>query len=547
MKLLKLAIKGQYKSLRDQVFDFSAASGHLIALIGLNGAGKSQLLELLSEVFSFIERVVRGDFRSREALPFDIHLEYELAGDGVDEGGRLYRIDIGQKGVKSECNAENVGWSSCSLLDAFRGVRIVGYSSGQNENVQLAFLKNCVQFYDVMKVRAGRRKLLANAQDEDVVESINRRFVRRYPGIFSQGDIQNFVSITERDTAIPSCSFLDYDCSALILAALGMLPENELIELFPDVSNVCPQTVVFRYDLRSAPFEEDSVRDIQQLLRLAGDAGVTGLCSRSDDATFDDTGLNYLSTDIEINFGDNEVKRRFRELYFDGPVSFFEKMYKLQLLGVAGWQGADKKNLRRDAFFGNVKKPLKTKLPFSVVKMSLAGEGGPIEFDDLSDGESQLVQVIGAIRLYRDRNCLFILDEPETHLNPSWRTNFHSRLLHALGSNSQSQALISTRSPFLISSISKENVYKFERKPDPGLIMSQCQSQTYGASFEVLIKQHFGLLSMISATAVDDVKAHLSNEGLTGNQRLEWVESSLGDSMEKAYLLRRLRTDVASD
>ncbi len=46
MRLFSLSLCGSYKGLKDQFFDFSYAQGNAF---GLNGSGKSQLLELIGE------------------------------------------------------------------------------------------------------------------------------------------------------------------------------------------------------------------------------------------------------------------------------------------------------------------------------------------------------------------------------------------------------------------------------------------------------------------------------------------------------------------
>ena len=81
MKLIRLTLSGEYKGLRDQTFDFHATSDGVVALIGLNGSGKSQLLELIAETFAYLERRQRSDFRVRARLPFSVSVAYELAGD----------------------------------------------------------------------------------------------------------------------------------------------------------------------------------------------------------------------------------------------------------------------------------------------------------------------------------------------------------------------------------------------------------------------------------------------------------------------------------
>lgn len=71
MKLKKLQIHG-YKNLND-TYSFENSNGY-IALIGLNGSGKSNLLEAISIVF---DRMVN---KNVSGIPFDYEIEYELNG-----------------------------------------------------------------------------------------------------------------------------------------------------------------------------------------------------------------------------------------------------------------------------------------------------------------------------------------------------------------------------------------------------------------------------------------------------------------------------------
>ncbi|MFL7025220.1 ATP-binding cassette domain-containing protein [Enterovibrio norvegicus] len=76
MRLVSLSLQGQYKGLKDQAFDFAESQGQVIALVGLNGSGKSQLLELIGECFAYIERAQRRDFKVKKGLNFGFILEY---------------------------------------------------------------------------------------------------------------------------------------------------------------------------------------------------------------------------------------------------------------------------------------------------------------------------------------------------------------------------------------------------------------------------------------------------------------------------------------
>lgn len=45
---------------------------------------------------------------------------------------------------------------------------------------------------------------------------------------------------------------------------------------------------------------------------------------------------------------------------------------------------------------------------------------GSLTFRELSEGEQQLLTVVGLLRFTSETESLFLLDEPDTHLNPAW-------------------------------------------------------------------------------------------------------------------------------
>lgn len=81
-------------------------------------------------------------------------------------------------------------------------------------------------------------------------------------------------------------------------------------------------------------------------------------------------------------------------------------------------------------------------------------------FDQLSEGEKQLLAVIGAITLTNQSNNLVLLDEPDTHLNPHWSWDYPSMLKSAFHEQQQqwSTTLMATHDPVMISGMVKEQV-----------------------------------------------------------------------------------------
>ncbi|OOW73092.1 hypothetical protein Xmar_14215 [Xanthomonas axonopodis pv. martyniicola] len=68
-------------------------------------------------------------------------------------------------------------------------------------------------------------------------------------------------------------------------------------------------------------------------------------------------------------------------------------------------------------------------------------------------------------------------------------------------------------------------------------------SETFGASFDVLIKKHFDLKAAISDTAISEIRSKLDSSQMSTHQKIAWLTESLGDSMERSYLIKRLGSE----
>lgn len=544
MRLLSFELIGEYKGLANQQFDLSAAPGNVIALIGLNGSGKSQFMELIAESFAYLERRKRIDFKASNTLIYRFILAYEWGDDNLTPRTRyIVRLEP-DNSISISSSTQSADFDPSLVQCALKDLplpRLIGYASGLNENLQRSFMRNALQYFDVMQTRFRRRTELARPNvDEEHFERINYKYQRRHPGIFGAppASISDSPAQTlESDTPLPNLLFLDYDCTNLLIAALGLLKDEDRNDLWPEVRFRHPRKVTIRYDLRRAPVEQDSIADIKQLIRAVGEHCILGLTSKTTDEQYDLYELDYLYAEINIDFSNFNITEMLRETYLE-PSVFFWKLYKLQLLGAGKWSPDVRKVLRNDSLNSHIKKPLKGKLPLTVVELELSDGQSCASIDDLSDGEAQLLYTIGAVKLFSVAETLFIFDEPETHLNPSWRTRYHLDLERA-GCSLASQALISSHSPFLISSLHREAVYHFERVDDK-TIMAPPPSETFGASFDVLIKKFFGLRSVISQTAVDEILQHLGDSDTDNWSKRQWIKETLGESMERAYLLKRL-------
>lgn len=95
--------------------------------------------------------------------------------------------------------------------------------------------------------------------------------------------------------------------------------------------------------------------------------------------------------------------------------------------------------------------------------------GGKVSFTHLSEGELQMLTVLGLMRITREDHCLFLLDEPDTHLNPIWKLRYFDDIEGVLASEDgtlvqgESQILITTHDPMMVGSLKREQVHILRR------------------------------------------------------------------------------------
>jgi restriction system-associated AAA family ATPase len=179
---------------------------------------------------------------------------------------------------------------------------------------------------------------------------------------------------------------------------------------------------------------------------------------------------------------------------------------------------------------------------FKDVELRKDGVDATIYSKALSDGENQFLHALGLCTLYRDSDVLFLLDEPETHFNPDWRSMFISRLRgcmeEAVGSH---EMLITTHSPFLISDSKRERVLVFSK--DDGVVsISRPDYNTLGASTNKITMSTFGKRETIGGHAqaiLDSLRSRFEG-GEDRQQIIDEVNLELGDSVEKLLLIKTI-------
>ena len=176
----------------------------------------------------------------------------------------------------------------------------------------------------------------------------------------------------------------------------------------------------------------------------------------------------------------------------------------------------------------------------------------PVLLKSLSDGEHQLLHSLGLCLLFKDTNSLFLLDEPETHFNPAWRSNFISRLRACFPEKDNLDAshemLITTHTPFLISDSERHKVLVFDKDPVTNTVnIKHPEYKTLGASINKITIETFGKQETIGGYAqslLDEFNDEFESGEADIDSLLKRIDNRLGDSVEKLLLMKTIMNNA---
>lgn len=503
MRLLKFNIYGEYRSLKDFEWDFR---GHPIdikhmepiCLVGLNGSGKSNLIEALSEVFCYLDLYSLNyvsPTQLKRVCPPPFSIEYLLNVSNSEKTTHI-KIELSDKSKLTIYRKKDDEYNAIEKADDWREYlpsRLVGYSSGHNETVSIPYQRNqslySIEVASQAKAKGDKRKKI----------------------------IQHTSSI-----------YIDYDSNASILISNYLFLKDQDLSIFDEFLRVSG-IVSFSISLNLKP--RATVIELTEEL----DGTITNLeaCALHTEQT-----STYQRS---LTFVVNPATKKAFKKYFGDAKSFYLAIYKLSLLNALSLTKREREFYLRS----DLKKGLLERAPtiskkdkvFSIddLRLLIARPKKEIDYSGISDGEHQFIHIFGTLKLFSEENCLYLLDEPESHFNPLWRAEF-IKIMNGIDTTKYQDFVVSTHSPFLVSAAHSDNVIKFSRAD--GVIQPESlEFQSYGSSFEYLLAKLFDLRTPISAQALDELKQVAKSDDIN---ELKLAISRFGESLEKRYLYQRL-------
>lgn len=601
MKLLKIKLNDKFRSLHEgfEITFFNESKKSKVwdfmpyCIVGKNGCGKSNILELLAAIFYHIECIYlsnkpdyfdgEGDFAQDDALGFfaekcspdafeleyiipvkwerlDLSQSHFILEQSTDKQTTAHIQIIKNRNQapiirclnKTEFNLENglPELNRMEIKDVLPDF-IVGYSSGENEILSLPFFKMRFINYDEYEIALkdgtgyshpeGRLLYIDNQhsqavfltnylmQDEKLLEPI-------YNAIGIQG-ITQFRIIINQDKEISKFPLLEN--------AGKRGDTSKEIEKF-ELTKLLRRNGLSNQDLLAV----DKLQYCSTTQFLDAETNTLYLDYLIDEDLRD--ALGNIAVDSEGNqTGLSQMKKAFRAHFDNNPFELFRALQILLTLNLYEVPTETKVEVyMSSSLYVTETVPVlsseKRIMRFKDFAIKKKGAKEEILSKSLSDGEHQLLHAMGICLLFKNSNSLFLLDEPETHLNPEWRAKFISTLKECLKQSSNKNMrdiLLTSHSPFLISDSTEDNVLIFKRSSKGVVTVERPDFNTFGASVNRITMDIFDRENTIGDLA-NSIVEHYEDRHKGGEDPkllLNEINNTLGESVEKTILINRIK------
>jgi|TARA_B110000037_G_scaffold76507_1_gene91532 restriction system-associated AAA family ATPase len=572
MKLLKLHIQDEFRSLHEGFsLDFHKGIDSMdtfqpFCFAGLNGSGKSNVLEALASIFYHLEFCVSKfrpqnfdkHFKRHISTPDAYTLQYLIGKNNGDSYTltNFYKVTITKTNhhKKEQDNEpklfiqeypfdDSIEKKEISMLPSenndvsaeakdYLPDLVVAYSSGENETLSLPFIKNRLINFD---------KYCEDYKKDIVFDEPESSLIYIDEGM-SQAVLLAALLFENKTTLKPlkkELGILKLQSFTIHLNNQRLSQEIELTKkpLLLHIENILEQLKKCASSWFTQPKD------------ILGEGGkihsVTSLDFYVDDAT-KAAFKKHFSTSFELF--------RFFQVLYELNSNVVSESIKEEVYSSKGFYTKGKLP---------VAAPIDTVFHFLDYKILKKIKGKKkakaLLLREFSDGEQQFLHTIGICLMLKDRRTLLLLDEPETHFNPSWRAKFIKILNDSIYAGRLKNlpngdfnvhllkdVILTSHSPFIISDCMPNNVIFFDRHKETELVEAKSAKElefnTFGTSVETILDELFDYNQSIGDWSneellkiqFDSIKTETDKKELKKKLRV------LGPSIEKDLVLAKL-------
>ncbi|QKK32324.1 AAA family ATPase [Rhizobium indicum] len=454
MRIDRVYIDG-FRNLQDVEADFDEGCLTTV-IIGQNGAGKSNLIEAIAEIFRHVDL-------NEGRLRFTFEIDYVI-------DGRKVRIDNREGATVVLVDGERLRMTEFQRQKSLYFPDLIfGYYSGSGRRLEKLFDRHQERYYNVIN------KDNTEAAYVDAISSRRLFYCRPIHGVFAL--LAHFSKPQIKGKA-----------AQLIVEKLGITGFHSALALFKEPSWFSSS----RWKSDWASKKENGTRGRrsrdelrQQALDLWGARGPAGECARLL--------LRYafhpITTTARVvdDYRDKPKEEAQLACFVRDQQSLheFASLYESDQDLFTALEAVDISDMFRQ---------------FLVWVTRRNDQTGDISFSDLSDGERQLLMVLGLIRVSRGKRALFLLDEPDTHLNPAWQLDYLELIkdwTEVAAESDLCQIVMTSHNPLTIASLEAREVRIMSVSEENAITVSVPFVDPKGLGFSGVLTDIFGHASTL--------------------------------------------------
>ncbi|MFC2188507.1 AAA family ATPase [Fulvivirgaceae bacterium LMO-SS25] len=436
MKIKKLWVS-EYKNIKDLTLEFE--SNLISLLVGRNGLGKSNLIEILALIFRDLGLLqTRQDFLNwpYDSGHFEYKIQYECKNSEMNiecfnqDGKDSFYIQRRQKGAIDQVfHAVKFSEFKRKRKEEYLPDYIIGYYSGENKRIREIIRPYEELAWDELKKNnvseQGFRNMFfaENHHSQLVLLTIllyrfdppSKLFKERLDHLIKEftsfATLEEFRIHLKQPNWYKRGSEKSRNIRSIEYIVENLLPkrtkEEEIDYPFWDAKGKAHDIISFFYlnspDIPTSYYDEDD-------------------------------GLEHLVIDLDKDKVATKVNKEFGH-----PANFLDALDSLFVIESIYEINLSVRSELRDTKFN---------------------------FNSLSEGEQQMITVLGLILITGRQDCLFLLDEPDTHLNPAWQRRY-VELLHQFNLNDDnSHIIVATHSPLIVQEAKECDIFLFKEGLD---------------------------------------------------------------------------------